>query len=119
MKQGEKIIMKPISKRIFALICAVFAALVIFCSCGSDLDGTWTSQSDPNTKLHFSGDKVKVTYDDFKINGSYESDDTGNIIITLTDPNGNIFKITAELSMSDEKTIKLKNLDGEIEVFKK
>lgn len=107
------------SGRAFALLCATIAAVLTLCSCGSNLDGTWTSQANSKTKIHFSGDKVKVTYDDFKISGSYESDDSGNVIITFTDDNGSIFKITAELSMSDEKTLMLKNPDGEIEVFKK
>ncbi len=111
--------MKLRIKRILALLCATFAAALMLCSCGSDLDGTWTSQADPSTKIHFSGDKVKVTYDDFKISGSYESDDSGNVVLTLTDDNGNIFKITAELSLSDEQTLTLKNADGEVEVFKK
>lgn len=111
--------MKSVLKRISALMCAVLTAVVILCSCGSDLDGTWTSQADSNTKIHFSGNKVKVTYDDFKVTGSYESDDSGNVVLTLTDDNGNIFKITAELSMSDEKTLTLTNPDGETEVFKK
>lgn len=112
--------MKPIkSGRIFALFCAAVAALLMMCSCGSNLDGTWTSQADSKTKIHFSGDKVKVTYDNFKISGSYESDDSGNVIITFTDNNGSIFKITAEMSMSDDKTLMLKNPDGQIEVFKK
>lgn len=100
-------------------MCLTAAVVLMLCSCGSDLDGTWTSQADANTKLHFSGDKVRVTYDDFRISGSYETHDSGNVILTLTDENGNIFKITAEMSMSDEKTLTLKNPDGEIEVFKK
>lgn len=111
--------MKSIIKRAAAIVLAAAAVMLMLCSCGSDLDGTWTSQANSKTKITFSGDKVNVSYDKFKTSGTYESNDDGNIVITLTDKTGNKYKITAELIMSDEKTLTLKNADGEMEVFKK
>ena len=111
--------MKSIIKRAAALMLAAVAVMLMLCACGSDLDGTWTSQADSKTKITFSGEKVTVSYGGFKTGGTYESGDDGNIVLTRTDKKGNKYKITAELSMSDEKTLVLKNTDGEMEVFKK
>lgn len=111
--------MKAILKKIVLISSTILLSIVILCSCGSDLDGTWTSQADSQTKIYFSGNKVRVTYGSFKISGTYEADDDGNVTLNLTDENGNKYKITAEVSVSNEKTLTLKNTDGQMEVFKK
>lgn len=111
--------MKAILKKTAIFVSAVLILIATLCSCGSDLDGTWTSQADSKTKIHFSGQKVSVNYDGFKTGGTYESDDNGTITLNLTDENGNKYKIVAEISISDQKTLTLKNSNGQMEVFKK
>lgn len=111
--------MKAILKKIALFAYSILMLALILCSCGSELDGTWTSQADSQTKIYFSGSKVRVTYGNFKISGTYDEDDNGNISLNLTDENGNKYKITAEVTVSNEKTLTLKNTDGKMEVFKK
>lgn len=103
--------------RVFAAVCII--AVMMLSSCGSALNGTWTSQADDNTKITFSGHDVKISYDSFKTSGTYETDDDGNVVFNLTDNHGNIYKITAKLTMTDDNTFTLKNTDGNIEVFRK
>ena len=89
-------------------------------ACGSELDGTWTSCEDEDTRIKISGQKVKIYYDEFRIDGTYELDDDGNIIFHLTDNNGSKYKIIAKLSTDrNNKTITLTNPKGESEVFEK
>ena len=62
--------------------------LALLCSCGSDWDGTWVSQNDPATKIRFSGENVRLIYEDFEMDGTWETDDKGNLIFELTDSSG-------------------------------
>lgn len=98
---------------------ALLTSLALLCSCGSDLDGTWRSQKDPDTKIKFSGSKVRVTYGSFRIDGTWENDEEGNIVMTLTDKNGDKYKIVASVTDKDAQHLTLTNPDGEKEVFKK
>jgi hypothetical protein len=111
--------MKAILKKLSFIVFAVAVSAAMLCSCGSDLEGTWTSLADSQTKICFSGSKVRVSYGGFKTSGTYETDEDGNITLKLTDENGNIYKITAEVTVSKQKTLTLKNSDGQMEVFKK
>lgn len=112
--------MKKIIRKTALLMAASVAALVLFCSCGSDLDGTWRSCEDEDTRIRFSGEKVRITYDDFRIEGTYEIDDENNIVFHLTDKNGNKYKITAKYSTDTKnKILTLTNPKGDNEVFKK
>lgn len=115
--------MKKIIRQ-FALMIVTAATVLLLLmslsSCGSELDGTWTSCEDEDTRIKISGEKVKITYDDFRIDGTYELDEEGNIIFHLTDNNGNKYKIAAKLSTDQKnKTITLTNPKGESEVFEK
>lgn len=90
------------------------------CACGSELNGTWTSQADKATKIRFKGEKVRVTRGKFKMNGVYEADETNPslITLTLTDDDGNRYRLTAEFTV-DKNTLTLKNTSGDTEVFRK
>ena len=105
---------------IFIVSSAALLLLLLLCSCGSDLDGTWVSREDEDTRIKISGEKVKISYDDFRIEGTYKLDEDANIIFHLTDKNGSKYKITAKL-MTDQKnkTITLINPKGDEEVFEK
>ena len=112
--------MKNISRKAALLMISVVAPLVLLCACGSELDGTWKSQSDDDTRIKISGEKVRITYDDFRIEGTYETDDENHITFHLTDKNGNKYKIIAKLSSDKKhKTLTLTNPKGESEVFRK
>lgn len=96
---------------LFAISAAVcFMLLMSLSACGSELDGKWTSCEDEDTHIKFSGEKVRITYDEFRIDGTYELEDDGNIVFHLTDKNGNKYKIIAKLSTDKKnKTITLTN----------
>lgn len=107
-----------------AAVLTVFALalLLIFpmSSCGSELDGTWRSRSDEDTRIRISGEKVRITYDDFRIDGTYELDEDYNITFHLTDKNGIKFKIVAKLSTErNHRIMTLTNPKGESEIFEK
>ena len=107
-----------------AAVLTVFALalLLIFpmSSCGSELDGTWSSRSDEDTRIRISGEKVRITYDDFRIDGTYELDEAYNITFHLTDKNGIKFKIVAKLSTErNHRIMTLTNPKGESEIFEK
>lgn len=106
---------------LFAISAAVcFMLLMSLSACGSELDGKWTSCEDEDTHIKFSGEKVRITYDEFRIDGTYELEDDGNIVFHLTDKNGNKYKIIAKLSTDKKnKNITLTNPKGESEVFEK
>ena len=53
-------------RRSALLAASAIAVLLLLCSCGSELDGTWTSNSDEDTRIKISGENVRVYYDDFK-----------------------------------------------------
>ena len=104
------------------LIMLAIAMLILFplSSCGSELDGTWRSRQDEDTRIKISGEKVRITYDDFSIDGTYEIDDDYNITFHLTGDNGVKYKIVAKLyTDSNRKTITLTNPKGESEIFEK
>lgn len=112
--------MKRHLNALIRLILCVLTALLVLCSCGSELDGTWTSQNNKSTKIKFSGDKVKISADGFKINGTYEVDEDDHIILDLTDANGDKYRITAVLSVDKKReTLILTNANGDQEVFAK
>ena len=110
---------KHVPHQIVVFFVALLTALALLCSCGSDLDGTWRSQKDPDTRIRFSGSKVRVTYGRFRIDGTWEKDEESNIVMTLTDKNGDKYKIVATVSDKDASHLTLSNPDGEKEVFKK
>lgn len=93
--------------------------LALLCSCGSDWDGTWVSQNDPATKIRFSGENVRLIYEDFEMDGTWETDDKGNLIFELTDSSGEKYRISARITGKNDKTLTLTNENGEQEVFKK
>lgn len=110
--------MKRWMRRSALLAASAIAVLLLLCSCGSELDGTWTSNSDEDTRIKISGENVRIYYDDFKIEGTYETDDYNKIIFHLTDKNGNKYKIMAVLNYEKKrKTLTLTNSKGETEVF--
>ena len=115
--------MKKMIRRLSLFVISVsvgLALLITLSACGSELNGTWTSIEDEDTHIKISGEKVIITYDEFRIDGTYELDDDGNIIFHLTDRNGNKYKIVAKLSINQKnKTITLTNPKGESEVFEK
>ena len=84
--------MKKFVRKSACFLAAFSMLLVLLCSCGSELDGTWRSCEDEDTRIKISGEKVRITYDDFRIDGTYEMDDSGNIIFHLTDKNGNKYE---------------------------
>lgn len=90
--------MKATAKKILFFVMSVLTVLALLCSCGSELDGTWTSNADKSTKIKFSGSKVKVSRGNFKLSGTYELDEEDQDLITmnLTDENGNIYRIVAK-----------------------
>ena len=98
--------MKSTAKKILLSVVSILAMLMLLCACGSDLDGTWTSNSDKSTKIKFSGNKVKVSYGNFKMNGTYETDEEDENIITmnLTDENGNKYRIIAKKSYGSKSS---------------
>ena len=102
------------------LIVSLLTILFLLCSCGGELDGTWESTSDEDTRIRFSGENVRISYDDFRIEGTYELTDDGTIVFRLTDENGNKYKIQAFLTYDKRnKIITLKNPKGETETFVK
>ena len=112
--------MKKYVRKSACFLAAFSMLLVLLCSCGSELDGTWRSCEDEDTRIKISGEKVRITYDDFRIDGTYEMDDSGNIIFHLTDKNGNKYKIEAKFSTDQKnKRLTLTNAKGESEVFEK
>ncbi len=112
--------MKKFVRKSACFLAAFSMLLVLLCSCGSELDGTWRSCEDEDTRIKISGEKVRITYDDFRIDGTYEMDDSGNIIFHLTDKNGNKYKIEAKFSTDQKnKRLTLTNAKGESEVFEK
>ena len=112
--------MKKFVRKSACFLAAFSMLLVLLCSCGSELDGTWRSCEDEDTRIKISGEKVRITYDDFRIDGTYEMDDSGNIIFHLTDKNGNKYKIEAKYSTDQKnKRLTLTNAKGESEVFEK
>ncbi len=112
--------MKSKTRKIALLLMNLLAVLALLCSCGSELDGTWTSRADKKTKIKFSGDKVKVSYGSFKLNGTYEEDEEDNsvIILNLTDDDGNLYRITAVIAL-EEDTLTMTNSRGSTEVFER
>lgn len=105
---------------ILMLLALAMLFVIPMSSCGSELDGTWRSRSDEDTRIRFSGEKVRITYDDFRIDGTYELDDDYNITFHLTDRNGIKFKIIAKLSTDrNHKILTLTNPKGESEIFEK
>ncbi len=115
---GIKALAKALARKI-ALSLAAVCMLISLCSCGSELNGTWTSQSDSTTTLKFSGSKVTAVSGEFKISGTYETDDEGNITFTFTSSDGSKYKITAQATITNSTMLTLTNADGETEVFKK
>ena len=112
--------MKKFVRKSACFLAAFSMLLVLLCSCGSELDGTWRSCEDEDTRIKISGEKVRINYDDFRIDGTYEMDDSGNIIFHLTDKNGNKYKIEAKYSTDQKnKRLTLTNAKGESEVFEK
>ncbi len=111
--------MKRAPHKIALFLLGLLTTLALLCACGSDLDGTWRSQKDPDTKIRFSGSKVRITYGSFRIDGKWETDEDGNIVMTLTDKNGDKYKIVASVTDKDKNHLTLTNPDGENEVFKK
>ena len=112
--------MKKYVRKSACFLAAFSMLLVLLCSCGSELDGTWRSCEDEDTRIKISGEKVRITYDDFRIDGTYEMDDSGNIIFHLTDKNGNKYKIEAKYSTDQKnKRLTLTNAKGESEVFER
>ena len=111
--------MNSAANKIVVFLLGLLMTLALLCSCGSDLDGTWRSQKDPDTKIKFSGSKVRVTYGSFRIDGTWETDEEGHIVMTLTDKNGDKYKIVANVTDKDSSHLSLTNPDGEKEVFKK
>ena len=112
--------LKKIFYKTVLLIFSILTAVYALCSCGSDLDGTWRSCEDEDTRIKFSGENVSITYDEFSIEGTYEIDDNENIIFHLTDKNGSKYKITAKISTDSKyKILTLTNPKGDKEVFKK
>ena len=112
--------MKIIIRKTALFIVTITALLALLCSCGSELDGTWRSCKDEDTRIRISGENVRITYDEFRIEGTYEIDDDNNIIFHLTDKNGNKYKISATYSTDQKnKTLTLVNPKGDIEVFEK
>ena len=112
--------MKKYVRKSACFLAAFSMLLVLLCSCGSELDGTWRSCEDEDTRIKISGEKVRITYDDFRIDGTYEMDDSGNIIFHLTDKNGNKYKIEAKFSTDQKnKRLTLTNAKGESEVFER
>ncbi len=112
--------MKKFVRKSACFLAAFSMLLVLLCSCGSELDGTWRSCEDEDTRIKISGEKVRITYDDFRIDGTYEMDDSGNIIFHLTDKNGNKYKIEAKFSTDQKnKRLTLTNAKGESEVFER
>ena len=105
-------------KRMARLLATVVTVLALLCSCGSDLDGTWTSRADKKTKIRFSGQKVRISYGSFHLDGTYEPDPNDPSLITfnLTDKNGVVYRITAVKSLRDD-TLTLTNTKGNSEVF--
>ena len=112
--------MKKFVRKSACFLAAFSMLLVLLCSCGSELDGTWRSCEDEDTRIKISGEKVRITYDDFRIDGTYEMDDSGNIIFHLTDKDGNKYKIEAKYSTDQKnKRLTLTNAKGESEVFER
>ena len=114
--------MKKTTRSAVILMLLALAVMFVFpmSSCGSELDGTWRSRSDEDTRIRIAGEKVRITYDRFRIDGTYELDEDDNITFHLTDKNGVKFKIVAKLSADrNHRTITLTNSKGESEVFEK
>lgn len=106
--------------RTFALALAALCTVLTLAACGSDLDGTWRSRSDRDTRIRFSGENVRITYDGFRIEGTYEIDDSDNIVFHLTDKDGNKYKINARIVYEKKKKLlTLTNAKGESEIFEK
>lgn len=110
--------MKSTARKILLSVVSILSMLMLLCACGSDLDGTWTSNSDKNTKIKFSGNKVKVSYGSFKMSGTYETDEEDENIITmnLTDENGNKYRIIAKKSYGSKSSSRNKDAEGAEEI---
>lgn len=116
--------MKSTARKIMLFIMSITTMLALLCSCGSDLNGTWTSSSDSETTIKFSGNKVRVSYGNFKMDGTYEQseEDPSMITIDLTDEKGNKYRIVAKKKIDPNDKDKLTLTDpvnGKNEVFRK
>lgn len=109
--------MKSTAKKILLSAISLLTMLMLLCACGSDLDGTWTSNSDKNTKIKFSGNKVKVSYGSFKLSGTYETDEEDETVITmnLADENGTKYRIVAKKSFGNKNSSRKKGAEDEID----
>ena len=106
--------------RAAALSLSAMLLLLTLCACGGELDGTWKSLSDDDTRIRFSGENVRITYDKYRIEGTYEISEDNVITFHLTDENGTKYKIIGILTIyKRNKQIILKNSKGEAEVFEK
>jgi|GEM_PF-6081401 hypothetical protein len=106
--------------RAAALILSAVLLLAALCACGGDLDGTWKSLSDDDTRIRFSGENVRITYDKYRIEGTYELSEDNVITFHLTDENGTKYKIVGILTLDKKnKQIILTNSKGEAEIFEK
>lgn len=105
--------MKSTAKHIAVFLISMITMLALLCSCGSELDGTWTSNSDAKTKIKFSGTKVKVSYGSFHLSGTYEVDEEDENLLTLnlTDESGNKYRITAKKKFGEKGSAYKKKSD--------
>lgn len=107
--------MKKIIARITA---AIMALALVFCLCGCEetLIGKWRSTSEKGTQLIFvATGKVTMSADDLELTGTF-TDDGENLVMSLTAPNGEVYRIEATYVITDDE-LHIINPKGQVEIF--
>ena len=106
-----------IAKRAVAILMAI-VLIASLMGCGTDLTGKWRSTSEKRTQLAFSsGSKVTMSADGIELSGTYTAVN-GELTMTMTAPDGEVYVIEASYEISDKK-LYLENDKGQIEVFER
>lgn len=92
------------------------AMLLCLCGCEEKLAGKWRSTSEKETQLVFaSTGKMTMSADGLELTGTY-TDDGKNLVMSLTAPNGNTYRIEATYLILDSE-LRLENSKGQVEIF--
>lgn len=106
---------RSLKARILAALAALLMVLSL-CGCEEELTGKWRSTSEKETQLVFaSTGRMTMSADGLELNGTY-TDDGKNLVMSLTAPNGEVYRIEAAYVITDSE-LRLENPKGQVEIF--